>query len=225
MRLLKRYSGLTMVGRETIRKNKPFRKLHQRICAALQHFPAERRLSQVFAHRLQCYLFAYHWVLSYPSPGGLVLRTKDGKRRWFPIDIQGEIGLTAENASLASWCWARTLWRPGYTTPAPQYLDWSQYQWQSWIDRYIGQALSCEAWEPCHDQENLAFNSSAQSSRIRRNPLRSTRHSVIQDPGSSRDINSSISNPSGVGSEMHILTSLRVAIPSQLQTEFDFHLY
>ncbi|KAJ3453134.1 hypothetical protein MRS44_018789 [Fusarium solani] len=35
-------------------ENKPFRKLHQWICAALQHIPTERRLSQVFARRLQC---------------------------------------------------------------------------------------------------------------------------------------------------------------------------
>ncbi|KAL6405843.1 uncharacterized protein AUP68_10982 [Ilyonectria robusta] len=206
-------------------ENKPFRKLYQWICAALQHFPAERRLSQVFARRLQCYLFAYHWVLPYPSPGGLAPRTKDGKRRWFSIDIQGEIGLTVENASSKSWCWARTRWRPGYPAPVPQYLDWSQDQWQSWIDRHIGQALPYEAWEPCRDQENLVSSTSEKSSGIRRNPLRSTRHSVIQDSRNGRDINSSISNPSGVGSEAHILTSARVVIPSQLQPEYDFQLY
>lgn len=164
-------------------------------------------------------------MLPYPSPGGLAPRTKDGNRRWFSIDIQGEIGLTVENASSESWCWARTRWRPGYPAPVPQHLDWSQDRWQSWIDRHIGQALPHEAWEPCCDQENLVFSSSEKSSGIRRNPLRSTRHSAIQDSGNSRDINSSISNPSSVGSETHILTSPRVAIPSQLQTEFDFHLY
>jgi hypothetical protein len=126
---------------------------------------------------------------------------------------------------LESWCWARTRWRPGYTAPVPQYLDWSHNQRRSWIDRHIGQALSYETWEPCHDQENLALSSSAQSSRIRRNPSRSTCQSTTQYPGSGRDVNSSISNPCGVGSEMHILTSPRVAIPSQLQTEFDFRLY
>ncbi|KAL6405866.1 hypothetical protein AUP68_11006 [Ilyonectria robusta] len=161
-------------------ENKPFQKLHQWICAALQQIPAERRLSQVFAYRLQCYLFAYHWVLPYPSSGGLAPRTKDGKRRWFSIDIQDEIGLTVENATPESWCWARTQWRPGYPAPLPQYLDWNQDQWQSWINRHIGQALPYEAWELRRDQESLVFSSSEKSIGIRRNPLRSTRHSGIR---------------------------------------------
>ncbi|KAI3573984.1 hypothetical protein IWW34DRAFT_872543 [Fusarium oxysporum f. sp. albedinis] len=49
--------------------------------------------------QLQRYLFAHHWVLPYPTPGGLAPRTKDGKRRWFSIDIQGEAGPAIEKVS------------------------------------------------------------------------------------------------------------------------------
>lgn len=205
-------------------ENKPFRKLHQWVYAALQHTPTERRLSQVFVCRLQCYLFSHHWVLPYPTPGGLAPRTKDGKRRWFSIDIQGEKGLTVEKASPESWCWVRTRWRPGYPAPLPQYLRWSQDQWQSWIDRHIGQALSYEVWEPCCGQENFASRLSKKSSGLRRNPLRTSRDSAVQNSGKSRDINSSISNPSGVESEAHILTRPQPAIPNHLQPELEFQM-
>ncbi|KAH6955949.1 hypothetical protein BKA56DRAFT_663112 [Ilyonectria sp. MPI-CAGE-AT-0026] len=113
----------------------------------------------------------------------------------------------------------------GIPCTRPQYIDWSQDQWQPWVDRHIGQVLPYEAWEVRRDQENLVSSSSEKSSGIRRNPLRSTRHSVIQDSGNSHDINSSISNTCGVESEAHILTSARVVIPSQLQPESDFQLY
>ncbi|RKK90846.1 hypothetical protein BFJ68_g16350 [Fusarium oxysporum] len=84
-------------------ENKPFRKLHQWIYTALQHMSAGSMLLPAFVRRLQCYLFAYHWVLPYPTPGGLAPRTKDGKRRWFSIDVQGEPGLAIEETSPESW--------------------------------------------------------------------------------------------------------------------------
>ncbi|KAF4345758.1 hypothetical protein FBEOM_276 [Fusarium beomiforme] len=125
-------------------ENKPFRKLHQWTCTSLQHIPTENRLLQLFNCRLRRYLFAHHWVLPYPTLGGLAPRTKDGKRRWFYIDVQGEAGHAKENASLESWYWARTRWRPDYPTPLPQYLRWIPDEWQSWAHRHIGQTLSHE---------------------------------------------------------------------------------
>ncbi|VUC37187.1 unnamed protein product, partial [Clonostachys rosea] len=83
-------------------ENKPFRKLHQWICTALQHIPTENRLLQAFNYRLQRYLFAYYWVLPYPTPGGLAPRTKDGKRRWFSTDVQHETGVATEETSQES---------------------------------------------------------------------------------------------------------------------------
>ncbi|WKT54238.1 hypothetical protein QSH57_004822 [Fusarium oxysporum f. sp. vasinfectum] len=75
-------------------ENKPFRKLHQRICAALQEFPAERRLSQLFTRRLHRYLFGYYWVLPYPSSEGLAPRTKDAGAGREPVGGRGTLRLS-----------------------------------------------------------------------------------------------------------------------------------
>ncbi|KAH7186860.1 hypothetical protein DER44DRAFT_183826 [Fusarium oxysporum] len=204
-------------------ENKPFRKLHQWICTALQHIPPENRLLQVFNCRLQRYLFAHHWVLPYPTPGGLAPRTKDGKRRWFSIDIQGEAILAIEKASQESWYWARTRWRPGYPTPLPQYLRWSQDQWKSWVHRHIDQTLSYEVQELCYYRENFAFSLPNEPGGLRRNPLRSIRDPV-QDPKTSRDDNYSILDSSGIESEVHVLAMPRQVIQSHLQPELEFQM-
>ncbi|KAF4953067.1 hypothetical protein FSARC_12483 [Fusarium sarcochroum] len=205
-------------------ENKPFRKLHQWMCTALQHMSTENRLLQVFNCRLQRYLFAHHWVLPYPTPGGLAPRTKDGKRRWFSIDVQCEAGLAKENASLESWYWAGTRWRPGYPTPLPRYLRWSQDEWQSWVHRHIGQTLSYEVRELSYDQENFAFNLSDKHSGLRRNPLRGIRDPVVRDLRKSRDGNSLILNAPGIESEAHVLAMPQQAIPSHLQPELEFQM-
>ncbi|RKK66775.1 hypothetical protein BFJ69_g15098 [Fusarium oxysporum] len=202
-------------------ENKPFRKLHQWIYTALQHMPAESMLLQAFARRLQCYLFAYHWVLPYPTTGGLAPRTKDGKRRWFSIDVQGEPGLTIEETSPESWYWARTRWRTGYPTPLPRYLCWSYDQWKSWVHRHIGQTLSYEVRELCYDQESFGFSLSDKPNGLRRNPLRALRDPVVQDPKKGHDDNSSITNSSDTDSETLALLMQQV-IPSHLQPELEF---
>ncbi|KAJ0137296.1 Uncharacterized protein HZ326_19732 [Fusarium oxysporum f. sp. albedinis] len=153
-------------------ENKPFRKLHQWICTALEHMPTENRLLQAFNCRLLRYLFVYHWVLPYPTRGGLAPRTKDGKRRCFSIDVKREPGLAIQETSQESWYWARKRWRQGSPTLLPQYLRWSQDQWQSWVHRHIDQILSYEVRELRNDQESFVFSLSNEPNGLRRNPLR-----------------------------------------------------
>ncbi|RKK64994.1 hypothetical protein BFJ69_g16525 [Fusarium oxysporum] len=203
-------------------ENKPFRKLHQWICTALQHMPTENRLLQAFNCRLLRYLFVYHWVLPYPTPGGLAPRTKDGKRRWFSIDVQGEPGLAIEETSQESWYWARKRWRQGYPTPLPQYLRWSQDQWQSWVHRHIGQTFSYEVRELRNDQESFAFSLSNKPNGLRRNPLRGIRDPVVRDLRTNHDDNSSILHSSSIENEADVLATSQQVIPSYLQPELEF---
>ncbi|KAF5710257.1 hypothetical protein FMUND_9623 [Fusarium mundagurra] len=203
-------------------ENKPFRKLHQWICTALQHIPTENMLLQAFNCRLLRYLFVYHWVLPYPTPGGLAPKTKDGKRRWFSIDVQGEPGLEMEKPSQESWYWARNRWRQGYPAPLPQYLRWSRDQWQSWVHRHIGQTLPYEVQQLRNDQESFAFSLSNNPHGLRRNPLRGIHDPVVRDLRTNRNNDSSISHSSSMGHQAQALATSQQVFPSYLQPELEF---
>ena len=59
---------------------------------------------------------------------------------------------------------------------------------------------------------------------MRRNPLRGTRDSAVQNSGKSHDINSSILNSPDVESEPPILARSQPVIPSHLQPELEFQM-
>ncbi|KAF5975172.1 hypothetical protein FBULB1_7528 [Fusarium bulbicola] len=178
-------------------------------------------LLQAFNCRLLRYLFVYHWVLPYPTRGGLAPRTKDGKRRWFSIDVKGAPGLAIQETSQESWYWARNRWRQGSPTPLPQYLRWSQDQWQSWVHRHIDQTLSYEVRELRNDQESFVFSLSKKPNGLRRNPLRSIRDPAVRDLRTNRDESSSVSHSSSIRNEAHVSAMSQQVIPNYLPTELD----
>ncbi|KAJ5102449.1 hypothetical protein N7532_002978 [Penicillium argentinense] len=184
--------------------NKPFRTLYQRICAALQQVPADRRLPHVFANRLLRYLFEYHWVLPYPSSYELMQKTKHGNHRWYSLDLRPDSHLNPEHAALDDWCWARNKWRPGCPAPVPRCLDWDKHQWQSWIDRHRGPQPADIPWELQFDLDSSAYHLSKFPNEAHRYPVRSTRR-IIWDVDEGPD--SSLTDAEVVPGSMHISES------------------
>lgn len=188
-------------------EDKPFRKLYQRICFALGQFPTEHSFPQVFTRRLYRYLFTHHWILPYPWSRGLTPREKNGQRQWLSINIQDkDMDMTGDTSSDSFWCLSHD-WRPGYPESFPQYLDWDQFEWQSWIERHLRQESTIGAEELYIDQESLTSESLARLSRIRRNPLRSARPIIIYDSFERRGNNSITIDPPGAKTQPHSSTS------------------
>jgi hypothetical protein len=116
--------------------NRPFRKLYRRARTALSLFPREQRIGQMFARRFWRCLYAYHWVLPYPSAEVFTQTTKQGQRMMYSIELTEEMG-RVEWAEPSLWRWDRKSWRAGHPPQLPQYLSWDRQRWEDWIERHV----------------------------------------------------------------------------------------
>jgi hypothetical protein len=119
-------------------ENRPFRKLYRRARTALSLLRGEPRVGQIFARRFWRCLYAYHWVLPYPSNEVFTQTTKQGQRMMYSIALPIEVTGRVEWAEPDQWRWERKSWRPGHPPCLPQYLLWTRDKWEDWIERHIG---------------------------------------------------------------------------------------
>ena len=120
-------------------ENKPYRTLYRRACAMLETQPATARLVSRMQDRLCRWLFAFHWILPYPSVEVLVRTTKDSQRMWYsirPVKRGGKNqGIDLQDLDGSEWKWAQKKWRTGYSPELPEYLSWATSKWEDWIKR------------------------------------------------------------------------------------------
>jgi hypothetical protein len=117
-------------------EDRPFRKLYQRTQQWLARGDGGPEVRETFQRRFWRILYAYHWLLPYPSHDGLLQTTKRGERMWYSIQRSRAPG--GEEA--AAWKWARKASQAGHPPAIPEYVGWSKEEWEGWIERRDGRA-------------------------------------------------------------------------------------
>jgi hypothetical protein len=114
-------------------EDRPYRKLYQRGRVGLDIRHSELQLGARFSKLLFRKLYAFHWVLPYPSIEVFMQTTKQGKRMWYSIETAagGENGL--QRVRPEQWNWAKKGWRVGEPGEIPEYVKWEKKQWDEWI--------------------------------------------------------------------------------------------
>jgi hypothetical protein len=131
-------------GDGRIRKHwddKPFRKLYQRGRLGLDMQYSEHQLGARFSKLVFRKLYAYHWVLPYPSMEVFTQTTKQGQRMWYSIEPQVTVirrGLQQVREN--EWHWSRKEWRTGAPSAVPGWTQWDKGQWKEWIEREVVRA-------------------------------------------------------------------------------------
>ena len=120
-------------------ESKPYRTLYRRACVTLSAQPATTALVPRMQRRLSRWLFAFHWILPYPSADVFMQTTKSSQRMWYSIQPAGR-GATANGIDLRNlhpegWEWAQKEWWPAYPPELPRYLRWPTGTWEDWIRR------------------------------------------------------------------------------------------
>ena len=118
-------------------ENKPYRALYQRACTTLSAQPTTAGFVATLRRRLWRWLFAFHWVLPYPSVDVFMQTTKAGHRMWYSIRPHVDDVVEGDLAYLdpAEWQWAQKDSRPGYPPALPRYIRWTSATWEEWIRR------------------------------------------------------------------------------------------
>jgi hypothetical protein len=117
-------------------ENKPYRKLYRRAYAGLREQDHTGGLANSMKAQLWPCLFAFHWVLPYPSADVFTQTTKQGNRMWYSIRPSTEVGEDLTYLNAQTWRWARKDWRAGHPYRLPGFLDQSKAEWQAWLDRH-----------------------------------------------------------------------------------------
>jgi hypothetical protein len=131
-------------GDGRIRKHwdsKPFRKLYQRGRLGLDMQYSEHQLGARFSKLIFRKLYAYHWVLPYPSMDVFTQTTKQGQRMWYSIEPQVEtIRRGLQQVRENEWHWSRKAWRAGTPNIVPGWTKWDKGEWSKWIEREVNRA-------------------------------------------------------------------------------------
>lgn len=117
-------------------ENKPYRKLYRRAYAGLREQDHTGGLANSMRKQLWPYLFAFHWILPYPSTEVFTQTTKQGARMWYSIRPSTEVGEDLTYLDPQTWRWARKDWRAGYPQRLPRFLEQSKAEWQAWLSRH-----------------------------------------------------------------------------------------
>jgi hypothetical protein len=118
-------------------EDRPYRKLYQRGRVGLDIQYSDLQLGARFSKLLFRKLYAFHWVLPYPSVEVFMQTTKQGERMWYSIETRegGENGL--QRVRPEQWIWAKKGWRAGEPSEIPEYVKWDKSQWHEWMTREV----------------------------------------------------------------------------------------
>jgi hypothetical protein len=87
-----------------------------------------------FQNRLWRKLYAFHWILPYPSSGGFTQTTKEGERMWYSITTSRCEVENLEWVKGSEWRWGRKEWKEGEPEGLPEYVGWDKEEWVVWIE-------------------------------------------------------------------------------------------
>jgi len=119
-------------------ETKPYRTLYRRAVVTLRAHPTTVDFVPTLKRRMTRWLFAFHWILPYPSVDVFMQTTKDSRRMWYSIRPNRDLvagGADVRNIHPAGWEWAQKDWWPGNPPELPRYLRWPTGTWEAWIER------------------------------------------------------------------------------------------
>jgi hypothetical protein len=115
-------------------EDRPYRKLYRRGLTGLRLKQDGKRLGDGFSEHVWQKLYAYHWVLPYPSAEVFTQTTKEGARMWYSVVTDARAGTKLETVEPKRWRWGRKTFREGLPDELPEYVGWDKEQWESWIE-------------------------------------------------------------------------------------------
>jgi hypothetical protein len=100
-------------------EDRPYRKLYRRAVTGLRMKQNERQVGKRFLEHVWRKLYAFHWLLPYPSAEVFTQTTKEGQRMWYSIvtDQRHERGL--QWVDMKEWRWGRKQWQIGEPEAIP----------------------------------------------------------------------------------------------------------
>lgn len=115
-------------------EDRPYRKLYRRGLVGLRLKQDGRRLGGRFEKHVWRKLYAYHWVLPYPSVDVFTQTTKEGARMWYSMVTDAKDGCDLERIEAKGWRWGRKKFRDGVPEVLPAYVRWDKEEWVSWLE-------------------------------------------------------------------------------------------
>jgi hypothetical protein len=124
----------------------------QRARTALSLRHGRGAITHAFSQRFWRGLYAFHWILPYPSAEVSTQTTKQGHRMWYSKEPEGIVDdATLELLEPDRWVWARKAWRAGQQPRLPRFVSWSKEEWEMWIEQHAdpeyGYSSSWKDWK------------------------------------------------------------------------------
>ncbi|KIV98358.1 uncharacterized protein PV09_09804 [Verruconis gallopava] len=110
----------------------PYRKLYRRGLTGLGMKNNGKRLGERFSEHVWRKLYAYHWVLPYPSSEVFTQTTKEGERMWYSVITDAREGTKLETLEPKAWRWGRKKSRSGVPDEIPKWVEWEKEEWVEW---------------------------------------------------------------------------------------------